>query len=38
MDLDVDPFLTVVSCTIDEVYQQHCAAMKSVRPQGAGAQ
>ena len=32
MELDLDTFLTIVYCTIDELYQTHSAPRKPVRP------
>lgn len=32
MDLDLDTFLTVVYCTVDDLYQTHFAAAKPPRP------
>jgi hypothetical protein len=32
MELDLDTFLTIVYCTVDEVYQQHFAPAKPLRP------
>ncbi len=32
MELDLDTFLTIVYCTVDELYQSHVAAVKPARP------
>ncbi len=32
MHLDLDTFLTIVYCTVDELYQAHFAAMRPTRP------
>ena len=32
MELDLDTFLTIVYCTVDELYQWHIAPLKPVRP------
>ncbi len=32
MELDLETFLTIVYCTVDELYQTHLAAMRPARP------